>query len=297
MNAERICNFCLYCGSNVSFKNCRCKKFSSLKSLITEQNYFSEKLKDNDENGYCAAGILPYFKDENGIKNFLFVVEKRNNNYKCNFIGGKREVVKKVDEEFLKNKIKDIDLKIEEVTEKILKIILSDENWKGEANYRKKIQEKSEEKVKENSEEKVEENSEEKVEENSNKNKKVEEKKICVANEIQESYLKDFILENSMETAKNEFFEELGIIVQKEFTDEIMNLDFKNVFWSGKNSKYVLYISEVKFDLRLLNKINESEKFDFLVVSEDCIEEMIKDSFHIFSIAILNELKEHFDKL
>lgn len=68
----------------------KCYNFYKFKNLISQNNYFSDKLLVNDELGFCSAGIILYYYHENKIY-LLMLTELRKNDLKLNFIGGGRE--------------------------------------------------------------------------------------------------------------------------------------------------------------------------------------------------------------
>jgi 8-oxo-dGTP pyrophosphatase MutT (NUDIX family) len=73
----------------------KCTKYRELKNKLTDKDYLlfkSNKLKYNEENGFCASGIIPYICVEGKVY-LLVLVEKRYKKIGLNFIGGKRECV------------------------------------------------------------------------------------------------------------------------------------------------------------------------------------------------------------
>lgn len=86
---------CGLCNSK-SHSITKCFKYRELKKNLTNSNYINlnaNKLNSNEENGFCASGIIPYVKIENKVY-LLVLVEKRQNKIGLNFIGGKRECIK-----------------------------------------------------------------------------------------------------------------------------------------------------------------------------------------------------------
>lgn len=90
---KRVFECCL-CNKNHSIT--KCEKYYEIKKDISKNNYIltkTNKIKKNDEKGFCASGIIPYVKIKNKIY-MLVLIEKRDNSTALNFIGGKRECVK-----------------------------------------------------------------------------------------------------------------------------------------------------------------------------------------------------------
>ncbi len=79
----------------------KCKKFFEYKKNLNKSPYIiksSTKLNQTEEQGFCAAGIVPYSIIDNSVK-ILGLVESRDNSdllfqTKFNFIGGGREAIK-----------------------------------------------------------------------------------------------------------------------------------------------------------------------------------------------------------
>lgn len=74
----------------------KCSKYKELKKELNKNNYIllnSDKMYNNEENGFCASGIIPYVIIKNKV--FLLVlIETRYKKTGLNFIGGKRECIK-----------------------------------------------------------------------------------------------------------------------------------------------------------------------------------------------------------
>jgi hypothetical protein len=68
----------------------KCFNFYKFKNLLTQHNYYSDKLFSNDELGFCSVGIILYYYDNNKIY-LLMLKEMRKGFLKLNFIGGGRE--------------------------------------------------------------------------------------------------------------------------------------------------------------------------------------------------------------
>lgn len=86
---------CVLCESD-KHGVCKCKSYNKLKQNLSLKNYVlnnSDKLKQTDENGFCAAAIIPYVKVRNRVF-ILSLIETRANKIGLNFIGGKRECIK-----------------------------------------------------------------------------------------------------------------------------------------------------------------------------------------------------------
>lgn len=68
-----------------------CTVFRRIKSLCTTEDYIGKELLQNDMEGCCAAGVIPFVFDKESKKYKFFVTqEKRYGNLKYNFLGGKR---------------------------------------------------------------------------------------------------------------------------------------------------------------------------------------------------------------
>lgn len=75
----------------------KCSKYIHLKSKISKTNYLLIKkyeLRKSEEAGFCASGIIPYTYNKGKI--YLLVLDEMRYGIRgLNFIGGKRECVKK----------------------------------------------------------------------------------------------------------------------------------------------------------------------------------------------------------
>lgn len=70
----------------------RCPAFMNVRYKISKNYYVAPKPTLEDEHGFCAAGILPYFVDpKNNKKRYLVINESRKgvNGYNC--VAGKRD--------------------------------------------------------------------------------------------------------------------------------------------------------------------------------------------------------------
>jgi hypothetical protein len=67
-----------------------CPVFSDHKKKCSKTNYIG-KLKNEDLNGFCAAGICLYYRTADGYFNILMIEETRNEIKKYNFLGGRRD--------------------------------------------------------------------------------------------------------------------------------------------------------------------------------------------------------------
>lgn len=81
--------------NNHMLKNCPVNK--SLKPNISRNPYFADCLQPCDEAAFCAAGIIPFYK-ENDDCFLLSVRETRHGIQALNFAAGKRECVQEGDE-------------------------------------------------------------------------------------------------------------------------------------------------------------------------------------------------------
>lgn len=85
---------CAICNSK-THSITKCSKYCELKNNLKKKNYLifnTDRLNDNEEQGFCASGIIPYIYIENKIY-LLVLIEKRKNKNGLNFIGGKRECI------------------------------------------------------------------------------------------------------------------------------------------------------------------------------------------------------------
>ena len=91
---------CCLCQSNKLSKSVnhslrQCNKFKLFKHNISQDNYFLHNvtaLKESDEKGFCASGIIPYCI-KNGEIYIMLLIEKRNSIIGLNFIAGGRECI------------------------------------------------------------------------------------------------------------------------------------------------------------------------------------------------------------
>lgn len=88
---------CPYCNSSntdnytQSIRECKCGIFNKYKQKINKNFYISDSLRTEDEQGFCSAGIIPYFLDNDGTVFILLLQQFRRNKLGLNFAGGKRE--------------------------------------------------------------------------------------------------------------------------------------------------------------------------------------------------------------
>jgi len=82
--------YCSLCNENYYHELRECFIFNEYKKKLSTYNYFSYSLKYNDKLGFCSSSILLYYMKNNKM-NIFMIKEKRNNDLKFNFPGGKRE--------------------------------------------------------------------------------------------------------------------------------------------------------------------------------------------------------------
>ena len=85
-------NKCPFCSKEHNLRSCNL--FNKIKIKCTKTYYIGKHLHINDENGFCAAGIVPYIKVKNDETMVLVVEQKRKDLIGLNFIGGRREAIK-----------------------------------------------------------------------------------------------------------------------------------------------------------------------------------------------------------
>lgn len=97
-----ITGFCMFCKSDImneyreNHARWQCPIFKELKANTSRISYIASMLKDEDEDGFAAAGILPWRRDETGDIEFLLAREyrepdqNRTGGDRLNFLGGKR---------------------------------------------------------------------------------------------------------------------------------------------------------------------------------------------------------------
>jgi hypothetical protein len=91
---QRTSKYCCLCKNNKHILR-KCTKFKKIKTLVTSQPYIKDKLETVDENGFCAAGILPYCIIDN--KKYILLLKQKRFDFDkgihlgLNFIGGGRE--------------------------------------------------------------------------------------------------------------------------------------------------------------------------------------------------------------
>jgi hypothetical protein len=76
----------------------KCSGYLKCKKNLTTHSYVlanSLNLKPNDEEGFCASGIIPFVKNSDGLVHILMLKENRKGINGLNFIAGKRECVRK----------------------------------------------------------------------------------------------------------------------------------------------------------------------------------------------------------
>jgi len=86
---------CVLCNSK-THSITKCYKYRELKKNLEKKSYIkfnTDKLNTNEEQGFCASGIIPYICVGNKVY-LLVLIETRDKKPGLNFIGGKRECVK-----------------------------------------------------------------------------------------------------------------------------------------------------------------------------------------------------------
>lgn len=81
---------CIKCKKPVQVTKCEC--FKALKKSVSNTDYISRRLEENDENGYCSASIFLY-TIKNRVIEFVMINETREGKSYYNMPGGKREVL------------------------------------------------------------------------------------------------------------------------------------------------------------------------------------------------------------
>lgn len=85
---------CALCNSK-THSITKCFKYRELKKNLEKENYIkfnTRELNFNEEQGFCASGIIPYIFVENNVY-LLALIETRKKKVGLNFIGGKRECI------------------------------------------------------------------------------------------------------------------------------------------------------------------------------------------------------------
>ena len=85
---------CALCNSK-THSITKCYKYRELKKNLENRHYIkfnTNKLNENEEQAFCASGIIPYVRVENKVY-LLVLIECRNKLTGLNFIGGKRECI------------------------------------------------------------------------------------------------------------------------------------------------------------------------------------------------------------
>lgn len=80
------CGYCQQIGHRLSF----CPQFESIKNAASQKSYVAQTIQPSEEQGFCAAGLVPYVNYEGDIK-VLMIQETRRGQIKYNFMGGKRD--------------------------------------------------------------------------------------------------------------------------------------------------------------------------------------------------------------
>jgi hypothetical protein len=95
VNPELRVRKCPYCNTyppyTQSIRECKCGTFNKYKQKINRNFYISDSLRPEDEQGFCSAGIIPYFLDRDGTVFILLLEQFRTTNLGLNFAGGRRE--------------------------------------------------------------------------------------------------------------------------------------------------------------------------------------------------------------
>ena len=93
--AQRSINdFCYFCKPNLQsdgdHDRRHCPTFKQLKNATSSNSYIDVTLKERDEQGYAASGIVMWRRKNDDDIEFLLVRESRNEGYLLNCPGGKR---------------------------------------------------------------------------------------------------------------------------------------------------------------------------------------------------------------
>ena len=106
------------------------------------------------------------------------------------------------------------------------------------------------------------------------------------------------IPETSIQTAKYEFIEEIGELIDNEdneLLEEVLNSRLDKVFWTGKN-KMAIYFLEVKYNLchlkRRINQYSEAINYHIMPVQEMFL---YKEIYHGWVYQILNNMRSQFE--